>query len=74
MPKSVSIPTSQELSCVTHRSVELFHENEEKLAIEFNKVRTFSPVLALTLEHVHGGSIAWLGLMRGTGNVKKVQN
>ncbi|EXK26432.1 hypothetical protein FOXG_17419 [Fusarium oxysporum f. sp. lycopersici 4287] len=56
------------------RSAEIFHEYEDKLAVEFAKVATLSPRLAKALEDVHAGSIAWLNLMRGRRYVKKTQS
>lgn len=53
------------------KSVELFHEYEEGLRVQFEKVKAFSPELAAAMESVHAGSITWLEVMRGARYVKK---
>ncbi|KAF9763585.1 hypothetical protein IL306_003060 [Fusarium sp. DS 682] len=55
------------------RSAELFHQYEDKLAVEFKKVATLSPRLAKALEDVHAGSISWLNVMRGRRYVGKTK-
>ncbi|KAH8898889.1 hypothetical protein GQ53DRAFT_817117 [Thozetella sp. PMI_491] len=65
---------SLSLAQAVDRSVELFHEYENKLAIELNEVATFSPRLAQSMENVHAGSITWLNVMRGSRYVKKMDS
>lgn len=63
--------TPMTLEQAVGRSVELFHEYEEGLRVELEKVKEFSPKLAEAMESVHAGSITWLEVMRGGRYVKK---
>ncbi|KAF4336776.1 Terpenoid synthase [Fusarium beomiforme] len=65
--------TRMDFQQAVNKSAEIFHEYEDKLVVEFNKVATLSPRLAKALEDVHAGSISWLNLMRGRRYVKKAE-
>ncbi|KAL6406083.1 uncharacterized protein AUP68_10645 [Ilyonectria robusta] len=65
-------PTPLSLPEAVDRSMEIFHEYEDKLAIELDQVAAFSPALARAMEKVHAGSIVWLEVMRGGRYVKKM--
>jgi hypothetical protein len=53
------------------RSIDVFHEYEEKLGVELEQVAAFSPMLAKAIENVHTGSIIWLEVLRGRRYAKK---
>ena len=70
--RNSSTPLSLEQA--VDRSVELFHEYEDSLRAELDKVASFSPKLAHAMESVHAGSITWLEVMRGGRYVKKLKS
>lgn len=54
------------------RSVQLFHEYEDKLAVALEEVAAFSPALAKAMECVHAGTVVWLNMMRGDRYARKI--
>ena len=64
-------PTPISLAQAVDKSVDLFHELEADLAVEYDAVAEFSPALAKAMRDVHSGSIMWLEVMRGARYVKK---
>ncbi|PHH82190.1 hypothetical protein CDD82_6748 [Ophiocordyceps australis] len=44
----------------------LFHEYEEKMAIELEKIAALSPEVADAIRFMHGGTISWMENMRGS--------
>ncbi|KAI5458196.1 hypothetical protein BGZ63DRAFT_392863 [Mariannaea sp. PMI_226] len=63
--------TPMSLPEAVDKSVVMFHEYEDKLAVELGRIAAFSPKLAKAMEEVHGGSIKWLEIMRGRRYTKK---
>ncbi|KAM4062736.1 hypothetical protein HRG_007555 [Hirsutella rhossiliensis] len=45
--------------------VRIFHEYEKRLAAVLEQIALLSPILAKAMEHVHAGTVVWLGTMRG---------
>ncbi|PHH60552.1 hypothetical protein CDD81_1557 [Ophiocordyceps australis] len=63
-----SVPEALDLTC------KLFHEYEEKLALQLDEIAVLSPQVADTMRKVHGGTILWLGDMRGKRYSKRMDD
>lgn len=54
------------------RSVHLFHDFEDRLAAALEHVAALNPPLARTVEHVHAGTVMWMGSMRGVRYARRM--